>query len=76
MAPFQTSALDTSEWSASHPCRFTRQSPRYTLGGWVVPTASGRYLLPLPGIEPLLHYPARSLVAIPTELSGLLLDMM
>jgi hypothetical protein len=35
----------------------------------------GENILPLSGIEPRLDYPARSLVAIPTELSRFLLVM-
>jgi hypothetical protein len=50
-----TSALDGGEWSASHPWEST-PGIRWT-GGWVGPgagldtEASGKILLPLPGIE-------------------------
>jgi hypothetical protein len=59
--PFSTPALD--DWSASRPGRLTPRT--HCMGGWVGPSRSGRYVLPLQGIEPrLLGHPPCSLVAI------------
>jgi hypothetical protein len=76
--PFIISALDGYEWSASRPGRFT---PMETNPGthlqevMCAPEPVWREeinLFPSPGIEPrLLIRLARSLVAIPTELSRL-----
>jgi hypothetical protein len=56
---FLTSALVGSEWSISHPCRFTpeeRAPGTRWIGGWVGPTAGlddveKRKFLTLPGFE-------------------------
>jgi hypothetical protein len=77
---FLTSALDGGEWSASRPCRFTPAETVPTthwIGGWVDPRGGmdtvDKNLLPLHRIESrFLGRPARSLVAILTELSLLL----
>jgi hypothetical protein len=76
--PFLNWALGGVKWSASRPCRVTprKRAPCiHCTGDKVGPRSwSGRYreeknLLPLPGIGPrFLGRPARSLIAISTEL--------
>jgi hypothetical protein len=80
---FLTSELDAGELSAVRPDRFTAEESALgtqPIGGFVGPRAGLdviekiRYLFSLPGIESLLlGHPARSLVAILTELSRLLI---
>jgi hypothetical protein len=66
-----TSALDGGEWSASRSCRFTPSTN--WIGGWVGPRAgldaTEKNKISCPCRETNPSRPARSLVAIPTELS-------
>jgi hypothetical protein len=74
---YLTSALDGGEWSASRPGRFTpreRAPGVHWIGGWVDPRAVlkrwWREKFPGPAGKWTLNpdCPARSLVAVPTEL--------
>jgi hypothetical protein len=70
-----TSALDTGEWSASRPGRFTSKeiAPKYYwMGDWVRPRACldtvARRKYPSPCRESNPGHPARSLVTVLSEL--------
>jgi hypothetical protein len=73
-----TSALDGGEWSAPRE----RAPDTHWIGGWVGPRADldavVKRKIPIPHREsnPRTPYrPARSLIAIPTELSRLLVNI-